>query len=96
MQPSLFSSPLDARFEAFHRANPAVFGLFVAFAEQAKVRNMRIGAKAIAERIRWEVPVDTKGDTFKLNNIFVSRYARLVAKERPDLADLFSFRGLKS
>lgn len=96
-QADLFLKPIDSRFEAFHAANPSVFRLFVAFAEKAlSAKKKRFGAKAIAERIRWELGVETIGDSFKLNNSYVSRYARLVAKERPDLAPLFEIRRLKS
>lgn len=88
---------LDARFADFDRANPAVYGLFVAFAARAKDSGVkRLGAKAIAERVRWECAVETRGDTVKINNDYVSRYARKVAAQRPDLADLFEFRSLRS
>jgi hypothetical protein len=96
-QTELWPSRIDARFKAYHKTHPGVFRLFVAFAEQARgAGRKRIGAKAIAERIRWECAVQTKDDSFKLNNVYVSRYARLVAQERPDLADLFETRRLKS
>lgn len=96
-QGDLFDSSIEGRFVRFHSENPHVFGLFVRFAEEARAAGRkRIGAKAIAERIRWSVSVETRGDGFKLNNIFVSRYARLIAKERPDLAELFETRSLKA
>lgn len=96
-QTELWPSQIEARFQVYHKANPGVFRLFVAFAEQAKqAGRRRIGAKAIAERIRWECAVQSKDDGFKLNNVYVSRYARLVGKERPDLADMFETRQLKS
>lgn len=96
-QPDFFSKPLDARFKAFVDQNPGVVKLFTAFAVEAKMAGRtRIGAKAIAERCRWEVAITTQGDTFKINNSYVSRLARLVAQERPDLAPLFETRRLKS
>lgn len=96
-QPDLFLKPIEDRFRKYHAANPGVFRLFVAFAEKAKASGRsRVGAKAIAERIRWECAIEAKDENFKLNNVFVSRYARLVAHERPDLAGLFETRRLKS
>jgi hypothetical protein len=93
----MFLKPIDSRFKKFHAANPAVFRLFIAFAERAKdAGRTKVGAKAIAERIRWECAVESKDDTFKLNNVYVSRYARLVAEQRPDLAPMFALRRLKS
>ena len=95
-QSDLFLKPIDARFQAFHVCNPQVFDLFVKFAEEAHQAGVKIGAKAIAERIRWECRVITRTADYKINNSFVSRYARLVAKERPHLARLFTLRALKS
>lgn len=96
-QAELWPSRIDARFAAFHKANPAVYRLFVAFAEQAQAAGRRrIGVKAIAERIRWEVAVNTAGESFKLNNVYVSRYARLLQEQRPDLGALIETRRLKS
>lgn len=96
-QCDLFRKTLDEKFQDFHAENPQVYRLFIQFANQAYEANrMRIGAKAIAERIRWNVVVETRGDSFKLNNSYVSRYARLLVQDRPYLAGLFELRKLKS
>lgn len=97
IQRELFDSTIQARFEAFDASNPRIRQLFVRFAEEAMVAGKRkIGAKAIAERIRWFVEIETIGESFKLNNNYVSRYARIVSKIRPDLAPMFETRTLKS
>lgn len=97
MQPDFFTRPLDPRFADFHARNPHVFQKFVALAEKHKDRGFRrVGAKFIWETIRYECGPDTNGDPFVLNNSFVSRYARLVAQERPDLAPLFELRRLRA
>ena len=96
-QGDLFDGSIDTRFQKFHAENPKVYELFVRFSEEAiKAGRPRIGAKMLAERIRWYTSVETNGGSWKLNNTFVSRYARLIAKERPDLAPLFETRSLKS
>ncbi len=96
-QCNLYPTPLEERFAEYHRLNPHVFVEFVKLAEKAKERRRaRIGAKFLLELIRWNTPVSTIGDEFKVNNSFVSRYVRLLAFKRPDLAHLFETRRLKS
>ncbi|MDE2020328.1 MAG: hypothetical protein KGJ13_08340 [Patescibacteria group bacterium] len=96
IQHDLFSGTLDERFRNFHERNPAVYDLFRKFAERAhQAGARRIGAKAIAERIRWETSVEKVGD-YKINNSYVSRYARLLIAAHPHLGDLFEVRSLKS
>ena len=59
--------PLVAEFLARHDAAPAVFEAFARFARQALAAGRtRIGAKMIAERIRWESFVAGAGD-YKIN-----------------------------
>lgn len=96
-QRELFDCTIQARFEKFDAENPSIRRLFIQYANEAlKAGRRRIGAKAIAERIRWQAMVETWGDEFKINNNYVSRYARAVAQQRPELAGLFETRTLKS
>lgn len=91
------TTKLDARFEKFHKDNPKIMELFLHFARQAKDSGLkRMGAKAIMERIRWHISVDTIGSDFKCNNSYTSRYARLAVKEIPELKGLFEMRELRS
>lgn len=88
---------LDDRFARWIKANPQVLTAFIHFADQARLRGRtRIGGKAIAERLRWEAPISTRGDDFKINNSFISRLARAAVTKRPDLIELFEFRELRS
>ncbi len=111
-QPSLFDPPLapivpvgaqehetlDAYFARWLAANPHVLTAFIHYAEQVQRRGRkRFGAKAIAERLRWEYAVQTQDDSgFKLNNNLTSRLARAAVERRPELAELFEFRELRS
>ncbi|MEK9724416.1 MAG: hypothetical protein VW405_13170 [Rhodospirillaceae bacterium] len=89
--------PLELRFEAFHEANPNVYRLFERFTKEAiAAGRVRIGAKAIFERMRWYFAFETTGDTFKLNNSFTSFYARLFMADHPEHADLFETRERRS
>lgn len=92
---------LDQRFQRYHKLHPQVYQLFREFALQLwAAGRRRAGAKQIFERIRWELAIKPdpreSGEGFKLNNIFTSRYARLLVAERPELAEFFEFRKLKS
>lgn len=88
---------LDERFAEYHEAHPEVYELFKRFALQLwDAGRRRTGAKMIAERIRWEKALVTSPGEFKLNNSFVSRFARMLLAERPDLDGFFEFRKLRS
>lgn len=101
--PTLATKPatIDERFDIWIAANPEVLEGFVRLAQQAKdAGRTRIGAKLICEVLRWETLIrgdaEVFGDDagFKLNNVYVSRLARLAVKQHPDLEDLFAFRRL--
>ena len=91
----------DRAFLDFHGANPQVYTSFVEYAREMKYAMIRrgekpvIGAKAVWERLRWQVVLTTTDDDFKLNNNHVSRYARLAMQREPDLAGMFNTRRLK-
>ncbi len=53
-----------------------------------------IGAKAIAERLRWEVEIEQRGE-FKLCNTYVSYLARLFAVKWPEHAAVFNFKPVR-
>ena len=91
---------IQERFEVWINANPLVLDTFIRLAREAKARGKtRIGAKLICEVIRWEMSINSDvpdDDEFALNNVYVSRLARLAASRAPDIADMFKFRQLKS
>jgi len=64
-------------FERYDAENPKVWELFERFSLEVLAAGHRhFGAGAVFERIRWYVSVETKGDTWKLNNNYRSFYAR--------------------
>jgi len=84
---------LKAEFEQFHKENPHVYELFRRFTYQAIDAGRRdFGAKAVIERIRWSAMVDTRGEIFKINNNYASRYARKFMEDHPEHAGLFQTR----
>lgn len=93
----LFDSSIESRFRRFHAQNPHVYQMFKQFTIEAISKGrQKIGAKMIAERIRWYSEVESSGDQFKLNNNFVSRYVRMLEREDPRLVSVFERRSLKA
>ena len=88
---------IQTRFETFHAANPEVYRLFNRFAHEAIVSgHARMSADLILHRIRWYTMVETVGDTFKVNDHWTSRYARMWMERNPDYPNFFELRELKS
>jgi hypothetical protein len=105
VQQNLFGKPpkrrpasLDELFRLWVFANERIIQMFLRFAQQAKgTGHKKVGIKAIAERVRWEVFIERKeADPYKINNSYVSRIARLLVQRDPSLDGLFEFRKLKS
>ncbi len=85
---------LEARFWAFHAANPKVYAKLREYALAArKDGDGRVGMKALFERLRWWVRVETQStDGFKLNNNHTAFYARLLQDREPVLRGMFETR----
>lgn len=84
----------DATIEAFfayHAKNPDVWKWFERFTFELIKAGKRRGAKAIAERIRYEA--DIKGyQNFKLNNIYVAYYSRVFGIKHRSYSHYFKKR----
>ena len=89
---------IQERFEAWIARNKEVYDLFKQFAfDLKKAGHEKGGAKAIAERIRWHYATEGPRDgEFKLNNIFVSRLARMLIAECPQFEHFFKRRKIKT
>ena len=89
---------IQREFEAFDRENPHVYELFKALALKARAAGrQRYGAASIFEVLRWSMTVETRGDQFKLNNNYRSRFARKLVSEDPELwGDFFQLRRLRA
>ena len=89
---------IQERFEQFHEANPYVFDALVALADEwnGSTGGARCGIGMLYETLRFRRGIVTRGEEFKLNNNYRSRYARLIVERRPDLAELFETRELIS
>lgn len=88
---------IQQQFERFHALNPWVYeSLAVLVTDWLARGHTRAGIKQLVEVVRWEYGRQTQGDTFKLNNNFTSRYARLLIDQHPEWADVFETRVLRA
>jgi len=55
----------------------------------------RVGVKQVWEVLRWQYGT-TVGDTFKANNTWTSRVARLLIERNPEWADVIETRELRA
>lgn len=99
MQHNLFK-PVDtiqARFESFHRRHPEIYNQFESIALGLRNRGYKhYSADAILHVVRWHTNMNrTRDNGYKINNNFVSRYARLFQSKHPHLHDFFKTRTLK-
>lgn len=66
---------------------------FERFALQAARSGRSIGAKAVAERLRWEIMIEqVGGDDYKINNNWVAYLVRLFQLEHPEHENYFEVR----
>jgi len=89
---------MQSRFEEYHKKNPQVFDLFEKFAKKIRIVGYKnFGAKAIMERVRWEMIVSTTdNEPFKINNNYTSRYVRLLEEKDSSFEGFFRKRQLRS
>lgn len=63
-------------FVQYHLDNPEVWQWFEKFTLEAIARGRRMGAKAVAERVRWEIEIE-HNRKFKVGNSWIAYYARI-------------------
>lgn len=80
-------------FERFHAENPRVYELFKRFTFQAIRRGFQhYSADGIGHQIRWHTGVITKGEEWKVNNNYISAYARMFEREHTEYQGFFRKR----
>jgi hypothetical protein len=88
---------LQESFEAFHRANPAVYAALKRMALDMRRKGVRrYGIGGLFELMRWQYALQTQGDEYRLNNNYRSRYARLLMDDVGELRNFFEVRELQS
>jgi len=79
-------------FNLHDKKNPEIYELFVRFALQVAKRRSYYSAKNIFHRIRWETMIKEKQSQFKIDDGWISHYARKFVNEYPKHSELFKFR----
>ncbi len=88
---------IQTQFLKFHTNNPGIYTDLVELARKAKKSGRSTyGIEVFFSLLRWEYEIANTGESFKLNNSFTSRYARLIMEQEPDLKGFFTTRNLVS
>ena len=88
---------IQQRFEAFNEQNPWVLSALEALiADWLAHGHRRAGIKQMFEVIRYRYGRETTDTSFRLNNNWTSRYARLVVERHPDWAEAIETRNLRA
>lgn len=85
-------APLAEWFAEYDERNPQVWAAFERLTLEMVQRGHRLGAKAVAERMRWEALVEQGRDGFRVNNTAVSFLARKFHAAHPELGEVFELR----
>jgi len=98
LQLGLFRDTWQQRFDVWVHTPQGreVANRFIRIAYGCKMRGMKMGAKAIWERLRWNyaLKTDQGSSQFKLNNNFHSYMARFAEEREPKLQGYFNKRRL--
>lgn len=95
MNVSLFDyrpNNLRQKTEDWLKLNPQAWELFKRFALEKMQQGKKFGIGALTERVRWECPINTEGDEFKVNNSYRSWIARRLLEEYPGMAKFIETR----
>lgn len=84
------------KFDEYDAKHPEIYDMFKHFALMATVKKKQYSAKSIFHRIRWETDIGDKEGDYKIDDGWISHYARKFAKEFPKYENFFKFRVRKN
>lgn len=89
---------IEAAFRKFHTDNPHVADkLEKMAAEWFASGHDHVAIKMLWEALRWQEGIRVAAvDTFRLNNNYTARYARLLIERRPEWASRIKTRELRA
>ena len=79
-------------FQNYHQQNPHIYARFEKFALEAVQRRDHFSAKAIFHIIRWYTPDADDQPEFKIDDGWVSHYARMFMEKHPEHEGYFATR----
>ena len=88
------------KFEQFHAANPGVYNHLLSLARDFKKRvpGQKLGFRMLWEVMRWNNFMRVRREdeeSYKFNDHYCPRYARMLMAENPELEGLFELRAIK-
>lgn len=89
------STNLRDRTITWLQQNPLAWELFQEFALDKAMQGKRFGIGQLAERVRWEAPLSTVGDEYKINNNYRAYIARFLLEKYPVLKNFLTVRKTK-
>lgn len=88
---------LDEKFKEVDEKNPFVYATFKRFTLMLiEAGKKHYSADRVFHDIRGDTPMDMRDETYKINNNYISRYARKFMLEYPEHAGFFRTRQLKT
>jgi hypothetical protein len=91
---------IQQRFMRFHFDNPWIYETLVCMIQELRGRGVtRFGVRSLWEVLRWKITmgqVRVPDGDFKLNDNFISRYARLLIANNPEYSSMFELRTLRA
>ncbi len=82
-------------FLIYDADHPEIYEYFERFALEIAKYRKHFSAKCVFHRIRWETALGGMGE-YKIDDGWISHYARKFALLNPDYEDLFEFRSRKN
>lgn len=79
-------------FDIYHAKHPQIYDLFKQFALQVAEKRKYYSAKSIFHRVRWETMIGEKDGEFKIDDGWISHYARKFVDDYPQHKKFFQFR----
>ena len=79
-------------FEAHHAANPQIYEMFCHYALKAAAVRNRYSAKSVFHRVRWETQIAERNGEYKIDDGWISHYARKFMDDYPQHEGFFETR----
>lgn len=82
----------EENFKHHCEVNPNIYAMFCRFAKEAASRRSKYSAKSIFHRMRWETMITEVDSEFKIDDGWISHYARKFMRDFPEYEGFFEVR----
>ena len=82
----------EEKFEQYDKEHPYIYAGFVRYTMQVAKKRDYFSAKAVFHRMRWDTAIGEAGADYKLNDGWISHYARKFMKDHPEYDGFFETR----